>query len=252
MISFQAVQEGVISGAAAPTPLRTAPSLNNREIETASSWRARCLAFVEKDESKEKKRGQKIQHPVGTPGASGEQFDKGVAGEAEAESVGDGPGQGDCRYGQKCRDRDGRFFPLDLAQTGQHQSTDKNQRGRCGEFGYRSHKRCNKQCNGKQQSGNDGGKSGTSACGYTGGGFDIAGDSAGPRQRAEDGSGCVSKEDAIEARDAVIGGDQSGAIGDSYECSDVVEEVDEEKDEDDLKRTNVNCAFDVEMQRGFA
>ena len=46
----------------------------------------------------------------------------------------------------------------------------------------------------------------------------------------------------------MVGRDEAGALGDSDERADVVEEVDEEKDEDDLEGTDVERPEDVEVE----
>lgn len=46
----------------------------------------------------------------------------------------------------------------------------------------------------------------------------------------------------------MVGRDEAGALGDCDERADVVEEVDEEKDEDDLEGTDVERAEDVEVE----
>ena len=45
-----------------------------------------------------------------------------------------------------------------------------------------------------------------------------------------------AKQNAIEARDGVIGGDETGALGDGDQRAEIVKEIDEEEDEDDFKQ----------------
>src|SRR5882757_2558686 len=64
----------------------------------------RVLFFYDVDEAKKEEGGEEIEHPVSSKcvaGASGEQLKKSVAGEAEAETVGDGPGERDGRDGEE-------------------------------------------------------------------------------------------------------------------------------------------------------
>ena len=63
-------------------------------------------------------------------------------------------------------------------------------------------------------------------------------------------AGGVGEEDAVEAGDGVVFGDEAGAFGDGDEGADVVEEVDEEEDEDDLEGVHTEGAADVEMEGG--
>ena len=50
----------------------------------------------------------------------------------------------------------------------------------------------------------------------------------------------------------MVGRDEAGALGDGHEGADVIEEIDEEKDEDDLESADVERAEDVEVEcRGF-
>lgn len=46
----------------------------------------------------------------------------------------------------------------------------------------------------------------------------------------------------------MVGGDEAGALGDGDEGANVVEEIDEEKDEDDFEGSNVESAADVEVE----
>ena len=53
------------------------------------------------DEAEEEERGEEVEHPVLAAGAAGEELEEGVAGEAEAEAVGDGPGERDGDDGEE-------------------------------------------------------------------------------------------------------------------------------------------------------
>ncbi len=48
----------------------------------------------------------------------------------------------------------------------------------------------------------------------------------------------------------MVGGDETGALGDGDEGADVVEEIDEEEDEDDLEDADMERARDVEVEGG--
>src|SRR5712691_3779756 len=141
-----------------------------------------ALFFDDVNEAKEKETGEEIEHPVSSEcaaGAASEQLEKSVAGEAEAEAVGDGPGEWNGGNGKEGGDGDLGVVPFDLAEAGE------------------------------QDAGDDGGDAGASSGGDPGGGFDVAGDGAGAGERAEDGGGGVGEEDAVEAGDGVVGGDEA-------------------------------------------
>src|SRR5580704_9349159 len=200
------------------------------------------------DETQEEEGCQYIEHPVLAACATGEQLQRGVAGEAEAEAVSDRPGERDGRDGKEGRDADLGVIPLDLAEAREHEASDEDQCGRGGEAGDGSDEWGDEERDEEEQPGDDGGHAGASACGYSGGGLDVAGDGAGAEERAEDGGGGVGEEDAVEAGDGVVGGDEAGALGDGDEGADVVEEVDEEEDEDDFEGADVEGAADVEVE----
>ena len=73
-----------------------------------------------------------------------------------------------------------------------------------------------------------------------------------PGEGADNGGGGVGEEDAVEAGDGVVGGDEVGAFGYGDEGADVVEEVDEEEDEDDLEEVQAEGSADVEVEGGLA
>ena len=173
---------------------------------------------------------------------------RGVAGKAEAEAVGDGPGERDGGDGEEGRDTDLRVIPLDLAEAREHEASDEDQCGRGGEAGDGSDEWGDEERDEEEQPGDDGGHAGASARGYSGGGLDVAGDGAGSGERADDGGGGVGEEDAIEPGDGVVGGDESGALSDRDEGADVVKEIDEEEDEDDLEGANVESAANIELK----
>ena len=206
--------------------------------------------FGDVDEAEEEEGGEEVEHPVFAFGATGEELDEGVAGEAEAEAVGDGPGEGDGRDGEEGGDADLGVVPVDFADAGEHETADENERGRGGEGGDGADERRDEEREEEEDAGDDGGDAGASACGYSGGGLDVAGDGAGAEEGAEDGGGGVGEEDAVEAGDGVVGGDEAGALGDGDEGADVVEEIDEEEDEDDFECADVKCAGDVEVEGG--
>ena len=88
------------------------------------------LFFHDVDEAQKEEGGEeKVEHPIfADAGAAGEELEESIAGEAEAETVGDGPGERDCRDGEEGRDADPGLVPLDFAEAGEHESADKNER----------------------------------------------------------------------------------------------------------------------------
>ena len=86
----------------------------------------------EVDEAEEEEGGEEVEHPVLAAGSAGEEFERGVGGEAEAEAVGDGPGEWDGDQGEKGGDGDPGFVPLDAAEAVEHESADQDERGRGG------------------------------------------------------------------------------------------------------------------------
>ncbi len=185
-------------------------------------------------------------------GAPGEELDEGVAGEAEAEAVGDRPGEWDGGDGEEGGDGELRVFPFDVGEAGGHERADEDERGCGGEAGDGSNERGDEEREKKQDAGDDGGDAGASSGGDSCRGFDVACDGAGAGERAEDGGGGVGEEDAVEAGDGVVGGDEAGALGDGDEGADVVEEIDEEEDEDDFEGADTECSGDVEVEGGGA
>ena len=67
--------------------------------------------------------------------AAGEELEESVAGKAEAEAVGDGPGERDGGDGEEGGDADLWVVPLDGAEAGKHEATDEDERGSGGEAG---------------------------------------------------------------------------------------------------------------------
>ena len=129
---------------------------------------------------------------------------------------------------------------------------DQDERGRGGEVGDGADDGRDEDRHEEEQAGDDRGYAGASAGCDSGGRFDVAGDGGGAGQRADDGGGGVGEEDAVEARDGVVVGDEPGALGDADQGADVVEEVDKEEDEDDFERVHAERAADVEMEGGVA
>ncbi len=97
-----------------------------------------ALFFDDVNEAKEKETGEEIEHPVSSEcaaGAASEQLEKSVAGEAEAEAVGDGPGEWNGGNGKEGGDGDLGVVPFDLAEAGEHEAADENESRRGGEAG---------------------------------------------------------------------------------------------------------------------
>ncbi len=211
-----------------------------------------CLSLRQVDEAEEEEGGEEVEHPVFFAGATGEELDEGVAGEAEAEAVGDGPSERDGGDGEEGGDADLGVAPVDFAYAGEHEGSDEDEGRGGGEVGDGSDDGGDEEGEEEEDSGDDGGYAGAASGGYSGGGLDVAGDGGGAEERAEDGRGGVGEEDAVEAGDGVVWGDQAGALGDGHESANVVEEIDEEEDKDDLEGADVEGAGDVEVEGGLA
>src|SRR5580704_9035988 len=176
----------------------------------------RASFFNDVDEAEKEEGGEEIEHPVSSEcaaGATSNELEESVAGEAEAEAVGDGPGERDGGDDEEGGDADLWIVPFDGAKAGEHEAADEDESGRGGEAWDGSDERGDEEGEEKQDAGDDGGDAGASSSGDPGGGFDVAGDGTGAGERAEDGRSGVGEEDAIEARDGVVGGDEAGALG---------------------------------------
>ena len=173
-----------------------------------------------------------------------------IAGEPEAEAVGDRPGERNGGDDEEGGDADLGVVPLNRTEAGEHQCADEDQCGCGGKAGDGSDQRSDEEGEEKQNAGDDRGDAGAASGGDPGGGFDVAGNGAGPGERAEDGGGGVGEEDAVKAGDGVIGCDEAGTLGDSDERADVIEEIDEEEDKDDFENTPTECCADVEVEGG--
>src|ERR1700677_3621735 len=193
------------------------------------------LVFGDVDEAEEEESGEEVEHPVFLFGAAGDELEESVAGEAEAEACGDGPGEGDGCYGEEGGDGDLRVFPIDLTEAGEHEAANEDEGGRGGEVGNGSDERGDEERKEEEDAGDDGGDAGAASCCDSGGGFDVAGDGAGACEGAEDGGGGVGEEDAVEAGDGVIRGDETGSLRYGYQGADFVEEVDQEEKKKDLQ-----------------
>src|SRR5437763_14754471 len=114
------------------------------ETSLKTDRRGGVLGFDDVDETQKKQGGEEIQHPVSSEcaaGAAGEQLQKSVAGESEAEAVGDGPGKRDGGDGEEGRDADLGIVPFNLAEAGEHEAADEDERGGGGEAGNGSDQR---------------------------------------------------------------------------------------------------------------
>ncbi len=194
------------------------------------------LACAEVDEAQQEEDGEDVEEPVLPAVVAGGEMEHGPGNDAEAEAIGDGVSERDEDERKKCGYGDQRLVPADLGDGGEHHGADENERGR-------SCRRRNDPDEGrggngdeKEQAGNDGGDAGAASGCDACGGFDVAGYGGCAGQGSEDGRCRVGEEDAIEARNGVIGGDEAGALGDGDECAEIVEEIDEEEDEDDFEQ----------------
>ena len=215
------------------------------------------LFFDDVDEAEEKEGGEEVEHPVSAEGmasATREELEDGIAGEAEAEAVGDGPGEWDGCDGKEGGDADLGVVPLDSAEAGEHEAADEDERRGGGEAGDGSDEWGDKERDQEEDAGDDCGDAGTASGGDSGGGFDVTGDRAGTGEGTDDGGGGVGEEDAVEARDGMCFGtgpvDEASAVGDGDKSADVVEEIDKEEYKDDFERADVKGGANVEMKGG--
>ena len=117
-----------------------------------------CLSFRQVDEAEEEEGGEEVEHPVfAKVGAAGEELDEGVAGEAEAEAVGDGPGERDGGDGKEGGDADLGVAPVDLAYAGEHEGSDEDEGRGGGEVGDGSDEGSDEEGEEEEDSGDDGG-----------------------------------------------------------------------------------------------
>ena len=135
------------------------------------------MGEIEKTQKKEA--GEEVEHPVFAFGATGEELERGVAGKAEAEAVGDGPGEWDGDNGEEGRDGNGRVVPLDGSEAGKHESADEDEGGCGGKVGDGSYEGREEEGAEEEESGHDGGDTGTTSGSDSRRGFDVAGDGAG-------------------------------------------------------------------------
>src|ERR1700729_1381556 len=135
--------------------------------------RDRALGADDVDEAEEEEGGEEVEHPVfAKVGAAGEELKERIAGETEAEAIGDGPGERDGGDGEEGGDGDLRVVPFDGAEAGEHEGADEDERGRSGEGGDGSNERGDEEGEEKQDAGDDGGDAGAASGGDSGGGFD--------------------------------------------------------------------------------
>jgi len=106
-------------------------------------------------------------------------LEESVAGKAKAEAVGDGPGEWDGGDGEEGGDADLWVVPLDLSEAGEHEAANEDECGCGGEGGDGPDDRGDEEGEKEEDARDDGGDASASACGYSGGRFDVAGDGAG-------------------------------------------------------------------------
>ena len=134
------------------------------------------------DKAEEKQGCEEVEHPVlakGVAGTTSEELEKSIAGETEAQTIGDGPCKGDGRDRQESGDGVLGVVPLNMGQTRGHEGADEDESGRGGETGDRSYERGDEEREEEEDAGDDGGDAGTASGSDSGGGFDVAGDGAG-------------------------------------------------------------------------
>ncbi len=127
------------------------------------------LLFSDKeDETEEEEGGQEVEHPILTASAAGEELEESVAGETEAEAVGDGPGERDGGDGEEGGDADLWVVPFDLAEAGEHEAADEDECGCGGEGGDGADDWGDEEGEKEEDASDDGGDAGASACGDSG------------------------------------------------------------------------------------
>ena len=137
-------------------------------------------------------------------GFAGEEADKDVGDEAEADAVGDVVGEGHHGERQEGRDRDGGIRPVDIAHAGDHQGADIDERGRVCAGGHKGGDRAQEQRDEKQHACDDAGQTGAAADGDTGGGLDKGRDRAGAADGAHAGGKRVGEHGAVHVRDLLL------------------------------------------------
>lgn len=81
------------------------------------------------EEAKHEESCQQVEHPVLALKAAGEELQSGVAGEAEAEAVGDGVSEWDRHQCEEGGDGDGGLVPFDAPDASKHESANDDERG---------------------------------------------------------------------------------------------------------------------------
>ena len=89
--------------------------------------RLRILFSDDVEEAEKEEGGEEVEHPVAAKiGTAGEELEESVAGEAEAEAIGDGPGEWNGGDGEEGGDADLRVAPLNGAEAGEHERADED------------------------------------------------------------------------------------------------------------------------------
>jgi hypothetical protein len=180
--------------------------------------------------------------------AAGADFDEGEGEEAKAESGGDAEGERSGDEGHEGGEGFAEIVPFDAGDGAAHERADEDESGSGGVGRNSSDERGAEH--GDDEHGGDDDVAEASACsgGDSGGALDVAGDGGGAGESAEHSAECVGEKGAAGAGEFAVA-EEAAFFADANEGADVVEEIDEEKDEDEFAEADAGGGAEVEFQK---
>src|SRR5947208_4910518 len=179
--------------------------------------------------------------------AAGAELDEGEGEKAEAEARGDTEGERSGNQSEEGREGFTEIVPANASNGATHERANQNESGSGGVSGNRSDERRAKHGDHEERGDDDVAEAGACASGDSGGAFDVTGDRRGAGEGAEHGAESVGGQSAAGAREFSVA-EEAAFFADADQAANVIEEIDEEKDEDELAKAEFCGGAEVQLE----
>ena len=179
--------------------------------------------------------------------AAGAELDEGEGEQAETEASGDAEGQRSGDQGEEGGKCFAEIVPADASDGAAHKRTNEDERRGGGVGRDRGDERSTKHGDEEERRDDNVAEAGASAGGDSGGAFDVAGDGGSSGEGAEHGAEGVRDQRAAGPREFAVA-QETAFFADADQSSDVVEEIDKEKDEDEFTKADACGGAEVQLE----
>src|SRR5712692_7161943 len=167
--------------------------------------------------------------------AAGAEFDEGEGQEAEAEAGGDAEGQRSGDEGEEGGEGFAEIVPFNAGDGTAHERADEDESGSRGVRGNRGDERGAEHDDEEERGDDDVAEASACAGGNSRGALDVTSYGRRSGERAEHGAESVGEQRAAGAGEFAVA-EEAAFFADADQRADVVEEIDEEKDEDEFAK----------------